>query len=274
MKALFRWVGGKRWLAPKLSIRIRKYLTGHYYEPFVGSGAVFFHLEPNQAHIADSLEALTATYRAIKQDPIKVWHFVNSISKESDSIEHYNLYRDRLNALLSHGRYDEEFAALFIYMNCAGFNGLWRQNSEGEFNVPYGEHTSLKIPSFGHLLEVGRLLKTTTIHTVSSSKETLALINQAKSGDVVYADPPYMHAYQGYDGLIESDKEFQEELAIVLWQAVRRGVVVFVTNNDCPEIRRWYGAFASIETYNRSQSMAGTVDGRKRWNQILAVGLP
>lgn len=269
-----KWVGGKRWLAPSLVKRIRKHLTGNYYEPFLGSGAIFFSLAPKQAHIADSLEALTSTMIALQQDPMAVWSYLKAVADESDSKEHYEIRRDRFNALLSRGRYDNEFAALFIYLNRSGFNGLWRQNQEGEFNVPYGDHTKLKLPSFADLLQAGKILQAATIHTVSSPKETLTLISHAETGDVIFSDPPYLNTYQGYDGIFEAGKEFHESVAIALWQAVRRGAVVYATNNDCPDVRRWYGAFAEIETYVRSQSVAGTVEGRKRWNQILAVGIP
>lgn len=274
MEPFLRWVGGKRWLAPTLVKRIREHLSGTYYEPFIGSGAVFFQLAPKRACVADTLEALTATYRAVKDDAIEVWKHTDIFARECDSPETYELFRSRFNALLSHGQYTNEFAALFIYLNRTGFNGLWRQNKDGEFNVPYGDHSKLKLPSFADLLTASQILQSTSIHTISHSDETLDLIRQAESGDVVYADPPYVDTFQDYDGLIKSSNDFQESLAIELWQAVRRGAIVFVTNNDCPETRRWYGAFAKIETYNRSQSIAGTVDGRKRWNQILAVGMP
>jgi len=277
MEPILKWVGGKRWLAPKLAKRINKHLNeldGEYYEPFFGSGAVFFKVLPRKARIADSLEALTYTMLAIQKDSMAVWDNLKAVAKESCSIEHYKLRRDRFNALLSQGHYTPEFAALFIYLNKTGFNGLWRQNKDGEFNVPYGDYDKIKLPTFADLLNISKALQHAEIYTITSPQETINLIHQAQSGDVIFSDPPYLDTYQGYDGIFESSSDFHEGLAIALWQAVHRGVVVFATNNDCPEIRRWYGAFAEIETYNRSQSVAGTVEGRKRWNQILAIGIP
>jgi DNA adenine methylase len=277
MEPIIKWVGGKRWLAPKLAKRIHNHLNkpdGEYYEPFFGSGAVFFKVLPKYARIADSLEALTFTMSAIKKDSMSVWNYLKAVTNESNSAEHYKLRRYRFNTLLSKGTYTPEFAALFIYLNKTGFNGLWRQNKEGEFNVPYGDYKQIKLPTFADLLNVSKALQNTIIHTISSPQETINLIHQAKSGDVIFSDPPYLDTYQGYDGIFEASPDFHEELAVTLWQAVRKGVTIFATNNDCPEIRKWYGAFAEIETYNRSQSVAGTVEGRKRWNQILAVGIP
>lgn len=235
---------------------------------------MFFQLTPQRAMLCDSLEALTWAFANIRDDVMQVHKHLPIISKGSNSKNHYELLRDRFNSLLSRGEYNAEFTALFIYLNKAGFNGLWRQNRNGEFNVPFGDHSNLRMPNLGELLQASKILQNAVISTMTYPKEVFKVINGATAGDVIFADPPYLDTFQGYDGIFESGKEFHEELAIVLWQAVRRGVTVFVTNNDCPETRRWYGAFTEIETYNRSQSVAGTVEGRKRWNQILAIGIP
>lgn len=172
------------------------------------------------------------------------------------------------------GQHDEEFAGLFIYLNKTGFNGLWRQNSEGEFNVPFGDHTKIKLPTISELIDVGNALDDNELLCATSPQSTFDIIGKAGEGDVVFADPPYYKLFNNYDGLFETGKEFHEKLAVVLWQAVMRGAVVFVMNTDCEETRKWYGAFAEITTFNRSQSIAGTIEGRKRWNQLLAVGIP
>jgi DNA adenine methylase len=172
------------------------------------------------------------------------------------------------------GTYDDEFAGLFIYLNKAGYNGLWRQNGEGLFNVPFGDYNKIKLPTVSELIDASKALQSADLHCVTSGEETFNIIDQAGEGDVVFADPPYLDLFNDYDGLFETGREFHEKLAITLWRAVVRGAVVFVMNTDCEDTRKWYGAFAEISTFNRSQSIAGTVEGRKRWNQLLAVGVP
>lgn len=274
MNPIFKWVGGKRWYAREASIRIREHLTGTYYEPFLGSGAVFFDLNPERAILCDAVEALISTYASIERDPMTVWKWMKAASDGSNSKEHYLLQRRRFNELLSYGQYDDEFAGLFIYLNKTGFNGLWRQNSEGKFNVPFGDHSKIKLPTVSELIDASYALASAELQCVTRAEDTIATIGKAGSGDVIFADPPYYKLFNDYDGLLETGKEFHEKLAIALWQAVIRGAVVFVMNTDCDETRKWYGAFAEIESFNRSQSIAGTVEGRKRWNQLLAVGLP
>jgi len=274
MKPIFKWVGGKRWYAQKACTIIRKHLTGTYYEPFLGSGAVFFSLQPERSVLCDAIEALIATYSRIREDPHDVWNWMKSSGQDSNSKAHYSLRRHRFNELLMHGTYTNEFAGLFIYLNKAGYNGLWRQNSEGLFNVPFGDYNKIKLPTISELISTSQILQNANLNCVSTSQETFDIINNTSSGDVIFADPPYLNLFNDYDGMLETKKEFHEKLAIALWQAVTRGVVILVTNTDCNETRKWYGAFADITTFNRSQSIAGTVEGRKRWNQILAVGIP
>jgi DNA adenine methylase len=274
MKPIFKWVGGKRWYAQEASNHIRKHLTGIYYEPFLGSGAVFFTLNPKQAVLCDAVEGLISTYANIKRDPMAVWRWMKAVGEESNSQEHYLLQRQRFNELLMNGTYDDEFSGLFIYLNKTGYNGLWRQNSEGGFNVPFGDYDKIKLPTVSDLIQTADHLNGASLVCSTSSTHTFNIINQATEGDVIFADPPYLNLFNDYDGLFVTGKEFHEKLSIKLWQAVTRGVVVLVMNTDCEETRKWYGAFAEIETFNRAQSIAGTVEGRKRWNQLLAVGIP
>jgi len=274
MNPLFKWVGGKRWYAREATALIRKHLTGTYYEPFLGGGAVFFALRPQRAVLSDAVEALISTYLQIQADPIKVWEWMNAVGKGSNSKEHYLLQRSRFNELLTSGQYTSEFAGLFVYLNKTGFNGLWRQNGNGEFNVPFGDYAKIRLPTISSFIDASKALIAADIRCVTSSKDTFDIINEAGEGDVVFADPPYLNLYGDYDGLFETGREFHEKLAIELWRAVVRGAVVLVTNTDCSDTRKWYGAFAEIKTFNRSQSIAGTVEGRKRWNQLLAVGMP
>jgi len=272
MEPIIKWVGGKRWLAPRITPIIRKHLKGNYYEPFMGSASVFLALQyTGRSYLYDSVEALVTTFLLIKRKPMEIWPHLRRLGKTPNNQQTYNEHRSYFNRKLEHGIYDAEFAAYFLYLNRTGYNGLWRQNSNGEYNVPFGDYSKIRLPSVADILALSKCLQNAAIRCISSPNETLSVIRRAEPGDVIFSDPPYLNTYQGYDGIFEAGYDYQSDLVISLWKATRRGVKVLATNIDCKETRSWYGAFCKIHTFKRSQSIAGTTQGRKQWNQILAV---
>lgn len=272
MEPIIKWVGGKRWLAPRIAPLIRKHLKGNYYEPFMGSASVFLAVQPTRkSYLYDSVDALVATFLIIKREPMGVWPYLRRLGKTPNTQSTYNEHRSYFNGKLEHGDYDPEFAAYFLYLNRTGYNGLWRQNSHGDYNVPFGDYSKIRLPSVSELLAFSKCSQLASFRGVSSPDDTLAAIRRTEPGDVIFSDPPYLNTYQGYDGIFEAGYDYQADLAISLWKAARRGVKVFATNVDCKETRSWYGAFCKIHTFKRAQSIAGTTQGRRQWNQILAV---
>lgn len=272
MEPIIKWVGGKRWLAPRIVPIIRKHLKGNYYEPFMGSASVFLAAQPSQpSYLYDSVESLVVTYNLIKRNPMAIWPYLQTLSKTPNTQKAYNEKRSYFNQKLGCAKYDPEFAAYFLYLNRTGYNGLWRQNSNGEYNVPFGDYSRIRLPSVSDLIATSKCFQNAHIRDITSPNETLDVIRRAETGDVIFSDPPYLNTYQGYDGIFEARYHYQSDLTIALWSAVRRGAKVIATNVDCKETRSWYGAFCRIHTFKRSQSIAGTTQGRRRWNQILAV---
>lgn len=271
MQPLLKWVGSKRWITSRLIPVISRNLQNKYYEPFAGSAAMLLALEPEKAVICDTLAPLMALYRYIALEPREVWSMVRAACGDANTKDEYYDRRDRFNNYLSKGEYNKEFASLFIYLNKTGFNGLWRQNSDGEFNVPFGDHKKIKLPSQFDFILASQIFNRTTIHTIDHPDNTFNQIQKAGNGDVIFSDPPYYETFVGYDGIERDQETFQQRLCIELWQAHLRGATIIAMNSDTPETRKWYGGFGTLTSINRKQNMAGSIEGRKRWSQILVI---
>jgi len=265
MEPIFKWVGSKRWISTHLSTLIQSNLspTSTYCEPFAGSAAVFFKVQPERAILCDSVQSLIWTYRLIQTRPHEVWKWMNAVADQADSKENFYLRRSQFNTLLMQGKYTPELAGMFIYLMKAGFNGLWRQNEYGEFNVPFGDHKRILLPTIFDILRASQLLQPATIKYIENPNDTLETIRNLKRGDVVFSDPPYYDTYGGYDGMFVASRDFQERLASTLWQCSLNGVYVYAMNIDCEETRKWYSPIGTIESYKKKSVISGDIKGRQ-----------
>ena len=179
-----KWAGGKRQLIPQMA----KYFPNDYnkfIEPFIGGGAIFFHLLPPKSIISDNNPDLINCYKVIKED---VESLIKSLKKHKYEKDYYYeiraLDRDTEKfAQLS----DIEKASRTIYLNKSGYNGLYRVNSKGYFNVPFGRHKNPKICDETNLRNVSRALTNVEIYLGSFE----ICLNFAEKDDFVYLDPPY-----------------------------------------------------------------------------------
>ncbi len=179
-----KWAGGKRQLIPQMNIFFPKNYN-RYIEPFIGGGAVFFHLLPDDSIISDNNPDLINCYRVVKQD---VEGLIKSLKIHKYEKDYYYeiraLDRDRKKyAELS----DVEKASRSIYLNKSGYNGLYRVNSKGFFNVPFGRHKNPNICDEENLRKVSQVLKNVKIYLGSFE----ICLDFAEKNDFVYLDPPY-----------------------------------------------------------------------------------
>lgn len=279
MDSLLRWVGSKRWARKHIARIVRQHLEpdGTYYEPFLGGGSLFFALEPKRAVVSDILEPLMRSYQEITNDPQAVWRWSNAFSKNGLDPDIYNDLRDKFNDFLSGKSKPSDvgvYAGLFLYINHTCFNGLWRQNKNGKFNVPIGDIKTLRMPSQGALIHAAQLLDRANLLTINHQDEVFRVISRAGIGDVVFVDPPYLGTFNDYDAIFDIREDFHEQLACTLWQTNINGATIIAMNVDAPEIRKWYSPFCEIETINRTQIVSGGNKGREEWSQILAVAKP
>lgn len=188
LKPFTKWTGGKRQLLDVLNENIPTDFNT-YFEPFIGGGALLFDLLPKKAVINDLNSDLMLAYTAIKEDLDQLIDFL-SIHAANNSKEYY--YDIRLTD--RDGRYEEmsdtEKAARLIYMLRVNFNGLYRVNSKGEFNTPYGRYKNPKIVDSELLLSINEYLNTNEILILNTSFENA--VKDATKGDFIYFDPPYV----------------------------------------------------------------------------------
>lgn len=259
-KPFLKWAGGKRWLEGRPEFSIPEY-SGRYVEPFLGGAAVFFFHEPQSAILADSNSRLIDVYNAIKTD----WKAVQEkleVQQALHSKEHYYVER-RTN-------YDciIDRAAQFLYLNRACWNGLYRENLRGLFNVPIGTKQNIVLES-DNFEEISRRLKRATIFC----RDFELTIDDARDGDFVFADPPYTTAHN-MNGFVKYNQKIftwadQVRLKDCVVRAHRRGVKVLVTNANHPSIRNLYAEHATVQEISRASVISGKNTGRAITSEAL-----
>lgn len=238
-KPFVKWVGGKRQLLKQFK-ELGLYppedfdpINSTYHEPFVGGGAVFLDLLPKKAVLADLNPELTATYKVIKND---VDALIKLLKKYKYDKDFYTKIRSKNINKLS----DLQIAARFIYLNRTCFNGLYRVNQKGEFNVPIGDYTNPLICDVDNLKKISKALKNVKIYNEDYKK----VLTRAKKGDFIYFDPPYYPVnrtsnFTGYTAQGFFEKE-QTELRDIFVELHKRGCFVMLSNSDTPFINKLY----------------------------------
>ena len=239
-----KWVGGKRQLLEILRERMPK-IYGRYYEPFIGGGALLLDVQPKNAVINDVNKQLLNVYRQLKADA----KTVISILRELDSVEcdkeHYLKKRTEYNKKIAAHILDAECAALTIWINKHCFNGLYRVNSKGLFNVPYNNKVGGVSMNEENLRTIGLYLNSGNIEIREGDFETACA--DAKAGDFVYFDSPYIPVsetanFTDYtkDGFSYEDHCRLAELSKRLDDA---GVKIMLSNNDVDLVYELYDGF-------------------------------
>jgi len=246
-KPFVKWVGGKRQLLKQFKEEglyppdAFNPLTNTYFEPFVGGGAVFFDLLPKKAVLSDYNAELVATYNIIKKDPealIEVLQGGYYIYDKERFLEIRALPKERELS-------DLETAARFIYLNRTCFNGMYRVNKSGYFNVPFGAYTNPMICDAENIRKVAVSLKGVTIKNQGYEK----VLDKAVKGDFIYFDPPYhpvsdTASFTSYtaDGFTGKN---QIELRDTFFELHKRGCFVMLSNSDTEFINSIYGELKS-----------------------------
>lgn len=245
-KPFVKWVGGKRQLLAQFR-RLNLYppekfdiKTGRYFEPFVGGGAVFFDLLPEKGFLSDMNNELVTTYNVIKND---VDGLIVSLKKHKNNKDYFLKIRVQDPKTLS----ELEIASRFIFLNRTCFNGLYRVNNSGGFNVPYGKHGNPLICDEDNLKKVCKALQGIQI----KHQDYKEVLKKAKKGDFVYFDPPYYPisktaSFTSYTAESFLDKE-QIELRDTVLELNKRGCFVMLSNSDTPFINKIYSGFKDIQ---------------------------
>lgn len=261
-RPFLRWPGSKRHLLPHLaSVLPQKFRA--YHEPFLGSAALFFLLQPKNAFLADTIPDLITSYRAVRDHPSQVLQRLSRIPLSSAA--YYRIRRSTSNESV-------RIATRFIYLNKTCWNGVYRVNSSGIFNVPYGSPQTKPLVDPKNLHACSRLLRSRGVKLRVA--DFASVLDRAESGDLVYLDPPYVaaHSNNGFRDYNETLFSWadQERLAQTAATLLARRVHVIVTNADHPSIRSLYPDFRG-HAIRRSSTLAADPSRRGPTTELILI---
>jgi len=233
-----RWAGGKRQITKALLERVPNGFAGQYLEPFLGAGSLFFALAPERSILSDANPRLIDVYRQIAQNPSAVRRELQRHIR-LHSREHY--YETRYS--YNHGAHSAAQAGRFIYLNKACFNGIFRVNQRGDFNVPKGSKDKLSVPSQQEFSLISAQLGKAALQ----AEDFEVALGRALKNDFVYLDPPYPAlngtAYFTHYTADRFDERSQVRLAECVHRINNSGIRFLMSNADTGTIRRLYRSF-------------------------------
>jgi DNA adenine methylase len=271
MKPIVKWAGGKRRLLTKIKENLPTHLNGTYFEPFFGGGALFFNLEPKKAFLNDINTELIDFYN-IFFDRSKIEDLISilEVHEKFHSKEYFYSIRaqDRNPNYLSMSQVQK--AARLIYLNKACFNGLYRVNSKGQFNVPYNNAGKVNLIDRDNLFLIHSFLTSNKI--AITSQDYKEVLESAKKGDFVYFDPPYDHlddkkTFTSYSKFGFDSKD-QLELSLLFKKLSERGVNCLLSNNQSSFVKNLYSGFNMIEV-NVARVINSNINDRKSISELL-----
>ena len=261
---IVKWVGGKRQLMFELLKNMPENYN-RYFEPFIGGGALFFELQPDNAYISDMNEELINLYQVVRDN---VDELINDLQKHDISKEYFMEIRniDRTEKYKNWSNVKK--ASRFIYLNRTCFNGMYRVNSKGEFNVPFGHYKNPRILDENNLINCSNLLQKTEIKHADFSE----ILKKVKKGDFVYFDPPYVplsetSSFTSYtkDGF---DIDMQFKLRDVCDELDSMGVKFLLSNSDTKLVNELYENY-NIKKVFASRQINANADGRGKITEVL-----
>lgn len=261
---IVKWVGGKRQLMFEL-LKNMPQIYNRYFEPFIGGGALFFELQPEQAYISDMNEELINLYQVVRDN---VDELITDLKKHDISKEYFMEIRniDRTEDYENWSSIQK--ASRFIYLNRTCFNGMYRVNSKGEFNVPFGHYKNPRIVDENNLTNCSNLLQITEIRHADFSE----ILTKVQEGDFVYFDPPYVplsetSSFTSYtkDGF---DIDMQFKLRDVCDELDSIGVKFLLSNSDTKLVNELYENY-NIKKVFASRQINANADGRGKITEVL-----
>lgn len=256
-----KWAGGKRWFTEKyagtLPTAFRRYI-----EPFLGGGAVFFYLQPESAILSDSNVDLMEVYRTVRKDPAQVARLLRRHHHLHSRTHYYSVRRT-----VPTGPYGR--TARFIYLNRTCWNGLYRVNRNGVFNVPIGtRHT---VTRDDDLLRASKLLRCARLRAADFE----AIIDRAERNDLLFVDPPYTVKHNNNNFIKYNERLFSWEdqlrLKDALVRAKRRGAKIVLTNALHPTVQHVFGDLGTAMTVRRHSSIAADSESRKNCAELIVI---
>ena len=264
-KPFLKWVGGKRQLLPDIRPLIPE-LSGRYFEPFMGGAAVFFDIAPQQAYLRDINEELVNCYCQVRDHADELLADLKRHIYDKDyyyEVRNLDRYEDAY-AKLS----DIERASRLIFLNRTGFNGMYRVNRKGQFNIPFGRYANPTIANETLIREASAALQQADIRC----QPYLTLLSEAKAGDFIYFDPPYLPVSKTANFTAYAADDFtlsdQEELAGLCRMLDQKQVKFLLSNTYHEVITSLYEGFDFIKIEAR-RAINSKADKRQAVPEIL-----
>jgi len=255
-----KWPGGKRWLvhqyASLFPSQYRRYL-----EPFLGGGAVFFHLTPQRAVLSDTNSDLVNAYQCLRKHAKVIEKRLSELQQKHSKTLYYRIRATRPADTI-------EQAVRFLYLNRTCFNGIYRVNLKGDFNVPIGTKDVVAYPK-DYLQGIATSLRHASIR-VADFEET---IDRAVADDFVFVDPPYTVMHNNNNFLKYNANLFswtdQLRLVSAVKRAARRGAAIMISNADHQSVRELYSGFGTHHRVNRASVLAADFLHRRKTTELL-----
>ncbi|MFP3951912.1 MAG: DNA adenine methylase [Candidatus Bathyarchaeia archaeon] len=270
-KPILKWAGGKRSLLSEItSLFPSDYKERKYHEPFIGGGAVFFEIKPESGSINDINSRLMNFYKVVRDKPKKLVKTAKQYKHDEDE---YYKQRDRFN---EPNIPDVEEAALLLYLNKIGFNGLYRENSDGEFNVPFGRYKNPTIVPEKRIRKASKILQNVEIF----NRDFEYIVDYSEEGDLCYFDPPYLPVSDTADFTSYSKDGFSYQDQLRLRDACIRldekGVFFVLSNSYVEPLIEKYEETDSfrILTVQANRSINSDASNRGPINEILVTNIP
>ena len=260
LEPFLRWAGGKRWLVNKENlITPPKFNT--YFEPFLGSAAVFFSLPKTPFIISDINAELINCYQAINNDYLQIDSLLRVHQAKHCQDYYYQIRKSK--PIKEHTR-----AARFLYLNRTCFNGLYRVNKQGIFNVPIGSRNNALLNNDNLKAVAERLGQGKILY-----QDFEATMSLAGEGDFIFIDPPYTvnHNLNGFIAYNEKLFSWEDQVRLknAIVSAVDRGAMVTMTNADHASIHELYAGLGAIQKVERSSVIAGRAGNRGLTSEVL-----
>lgn len=268
LKPFLRWAGGKTWLLKSIGDFLPEEIN-NYFEPFLGGASVFIHLKQNgliknKAYLSDQNPQLINVYNVLKKTPNILMEHLNQLENKKDVY-----YKVRNTVFES----ELDRAAQFIFLNRTSFNGIYRENLKGEYNVPYGNKIYKDLYNFENLVGVSKLLRNTTFQSHDFSK----IKAKVKKGDFVFLDPPYTVAHQ-HNGFVKYNQkiflwEDQIKLKDLILHLIENDIKFILTNASHKSIDELYLNIGKHHYLKRASVIGGKNATRDTYEEILITNV-
>jgi len=265
LQPIFRWAGGKRWLTKHLSGLLPNF-SYNYHEPFLGSGAVFIHLlnagiiNNKEVFLSDTNERLINCYKTLTEAPPKIFNYLKEYRNEKDF--YYNL-----RGKTAGNTYED--AAQFLYFNRTAFNGIYRVNLQGKFNVPYGNRQYKSLFDYENFHNFSLQMKNVNFSVLDFEK-AFCFVNK---GDFVFIDPPYTVAHNNNGFIRYNEKIFsfedQVRLKRIVDQIDQKGAYYLLTNAHHENIYKIFSEQSIVTEINRFSGIGAKIGSRKNISEYL-----